>query len=444
MTFEYLDIQLTRYTGDMFYMNKVVVIDALCGQGKTESIIDMMQKDVSGKFLYVTPYLSECHRVAGTSYDVEDEYKKPLLDVEGNYLYDEQARLIDFKFKHPDDSFGRKGKSLCSLLSEGENVVSTHALFTELGSNAIEAAKDYTLIIDESVNVYTQDSRHKTISDAMAKKIIYLDEDGITLRFDRSMFGEATEEHPDTAKGSLYESIAAQCDLGQLLLIKKKAVVWEMSADLLRTFKSVIICTYMFEGSEMSVYLKKKGINYSVQKLTGAKTAKDVSHLIEVLDDSKLNAVGATGKLSSSAFAHKDKKEVLCETMRRNLQNVFTNKWKAKANDRLWTCFVINKKVIGGEKYLNQFLSYNYKATNDYMNVHHVAFLIDVHTNPNIVEASEINSNSLMDQELYAVSSLIQFIFRSAVRKGEPIKLYLPSLRMRELLERWKNGEFDE
>ena len=428
----------------MFYMNKVVVVDALCGQGKTESVIEMMQKDVEGKFLYVTPYLSECHRVAGTLYDAEDIDKKPLLSETGEYIYEAGTRLGAFKFKHPDDSFGRKGKSLCSLLSEGENVVSTHALFTELGSNAIEAAKDYTLIIDESVNVYTQDGRHKTIAHALERKIIYLDEDGITLRFDRNRFGESTPENPDTAKGSLYESIAAQCDLGQLLLIRKKTVVWEMSADLLSNFKKVIICTYMFEGSEMSVYLKKKGIKYSVQKLEGAKIAKDVAHLIEVMDDNKLNAVGATGKLSSSAFAHKDKKEVLSETMRRNLQNVFTNKWKAKADDRLWTCFVANKKTIGGEKYLNQFLSYNYKATNDYMNVHHVAFLIDVHTNPNIVEASEINSNSLMDQELYAVSSLIQFVFRSAVRKGESIKLYLPSLRMRELLERWKNGEFDE
>lgn len=425
-------------------MNKVVVVDALCGQGKTESVIEMMQKDVEGKFLYVTPYLSECHRVAGTLYDAEDIDKKPLLSETGEYIYEAGTRLGAFKFKHPDDSFGRKGKSLCSLLSEGENVVSTHALFTELGSNAIEAAKDYTLIIDESVNVYTQDGRHKTIAHALERKIIYLDEDGITLRFDRNRFGESTPENPDTAKGSLYESIAAQCDLGQLLLIRKKTVVWEMSADLLSNFKKVIICTYMFEGSEMSVYLKKKGIKYSVQKLEGAKIAKDVAHLIEVMDDNKLNAVGATGKLSSSAFAHKDKKEVLSETMRRNLQNVFTNKWKAKADDRLWTCFVANKKTIGGEKYLNQFLSYNYKATNDYMNVHHVAFLIDVHTNPNIVEASEINSNSLMDQELYAVSSLIQFVFRSAVRKGESIKLYLPSLRMRELLERWKNGEFDE
>ena len=424
-------------------MNKVVVVDALCGQGKTESVIDMMQKDTEGKFLYVTPYLDECHRVAGTIYDPLDKDKRPLTDIDGNYIYKEGVRLQSFGFKHPDDSFGKKGKSLCSLLGEGENVVSTHALFTELGGNAIEAARDYTLIIDESVNVYSQDNRHKTIMDAKEKKIIYLDTDGITLRFDRSQFGTPTLENPDTAKGSLYESIAAQCDLGQLLQLRKKTVIWEMSADLLRTFKKVIICTYMFEGSEMSVYLKKKGIDYTIQKLTGAKTARDVSHLIEVLDDDRLNTIGTTGKLSSSAFSSASKKDFLCETMRRNLQNIFTNKWKVKADDRLWTCFVTDKKTIGGEKYINQFLPYNYKATNDYIKVHHVAFLVDVYTHPTIVEASELKGGTI-DQELHAVSALIQFVFRSAVRKGEPIKLYLPSLRMRELLELWKQGEFDE
>ena len=51
---------------------------------------------------------------------------------------------------------------------------------------------------------------------------------------------------------------------------------------------------------------------------------------------------------------------------------------------------------------------------------------------------------STFDKDLWALSNMIQFVFRSAVRKGESIKLYLPSLRMRELLERWKQGEFDE
>ena len=420
----------------------IKVIDALCGQGKSESIIQMMQENPDKKFLYVAPYLSECHRVAGTMYNSDDKNKLPLVDEFGEYIYDPESKLASFNFKHPTLEKGKKGASLCQLLADGENVVSTHALFTELGSNAIEAAKDYTLIIDESVNVYENDSRAAWIKDALAKNIMILDEDGITIRFNRSNFGTATPECPDTAKGSLYETIAAQCDLGQLLLIRGTAVVWEMSADLLNTFKDVYICTYMFEGSEMSSYLRKKGLTYEIVSLPSAKKARDVAHLIEVLDDSKLNSVGATSSLSARAFKGK-KKDSLCDTLRRNLHNVMYNKWNTKADDRLWTCFAKNADEIGTAKYRKQHLAFNYKATNDYINVHHVAFLVDSFTNPMILAAAE-SKDSEIDQDRYAISVLIQFVFRSAVRKGEPIKLYLPSLRMRELLERWKNGEFDE
>lgn len=420
----------------------IKVIDALCGQGKSESVIQMMKDNPNKKFLYVAPYLSECHRVAGTFYDVDDKNKLPLIDELGEYIYDTNSKLSSFKFKHPNLDMGKKGSSLCSLLESGENVVSTHALFTELGSNAIESAKEYTLIIDESVNVYENDSRSAWIKDALAKSIMYIDEDGITIRFNRNKFGTATPDHPDTAKGSLYETIAAQCDLGQLLLIRGKAVVWEMSADLLNTFKEVYICTYMFEGSEMSNYLQKKNLQYEIVKLPNAKSAKDVAHLIEIIEDKKLNNVGSVTSLSSSSFKGK-KKEDLCDELRRNLHNVMYNKWTTKAEDRLWTCFVPNINEIGTSKYKKQHLPFNYKATNDYINVHHVAFLVDSFTNPMILAAAESKDNTI-DQDRFAISVLIQFIFRSAVRKGEPIKLYLPSLRMRELLERWKKGEFDE
>lgn len=420
----------------------IKVIDALCGQGKSESVIQMMQDNPSKKFLYVAPYLAECHRVAGTYFNQEDKNKLPLYDEEGECIYNPESKLSGFKFKHPTLESGTKGLSLCSLLEQGENVVSTHALFTELGSNAIEAAKEYTLIIDEAVNVYENDSRGSWVKDALAKNIMYLDDDGITIRFDRSKFGDATEKHPDTAKGSMYETIAAQCDLGQLLLIRGKAVVWEMSADLLNTFNEVYICTYMFEGSEMSNYLHKKGLSYEIVGLPKAKKAKDVAHLIDVVDDKKLNSVGETTSLSSSAFKGK-KKDSLCDSLRRNLHNIMYNKWNTKAEDRLWTCFVPNIEDIGTVKYKKQHLPFNYKATNDYINVHNVAFLIDSFTNPMILAAAESKDNNI-DQDRYAISVLIQFVFRSAVRKGEPIKLYLPSLRMRELLERWKQGEFDE
>jgi hypothetical protein len=39
-----------------------------------------------------------------------------------------------------------------------------------------------------------------------------------------------------------------------------------------------------------------------------------------------------------------------------------------------------------------------------------------------------------------ALSELIQWVWPSRVRKGEPITLYLPSPRMRRLFEEWLVG----
>ena len=43
----------------------------------------------------------------------------------------------------------------------------------------------------------------------------------------------------------------------------------------------------------------------------------------------------------------------------------------------------IQSKVIANGKYGNQFLAYNYKATNEHINKHHVAFLLNVFQIPN-------------------------------------------------------------
>lgn len=34
-------------------------------------------------------------------------------------------------------------------------------------------------------------------------------------------------------------------------------------------------------------------------------------------------------------------------------------------------------------------------------------------------------------------------MFRSGIRKGEEIQLYIPSSRMRKLVEKWMAGEYD-
>ena len=42
--------------------------------------------------------------------------------------------------------------------------------------------------------------------------------------------------------------------------------------------------------------------------------------------------------------------------------------------------------------------------------------------------------------DLYQPTELIEWVWRSRVRKGEPITLYLPSPRMRRLFEEWLLG----
>lgn len=42
-----------------------------------------------------------------------------------------------------------------------------------------------------------------------------------------------------------------------------------------------------------------------------------------------------------------------------------------------------------------------------------------------------------IDEETWALSELIQWLFRSTIREENEINLYIPSKRMRSLLQEW-------
>ncbi|CAG9612806.1 hypothetical protein BACCIP111899_01984 [Bacillus rhizoplanae] len=46
-----------------------------------------------------------------------------------------------------------------------------------------------------------------------------------------------------------------------------------------------------------------------------------------------------------------------------------------------------------------------------------------------------------VNEDLFALSELLQWLFRSAIRNDEPIDVYIPSERMRTLLEMYLNNE---
>jgi hypothetical protein len=111
---------------------KVNVIDALMGCGKTSAAINFInESDDDVKFMYITPYLTEVKRI---------------IDC-----------CPSKRFKQPE-TFGTKLKGIKYLLENGNNIVSTHSLFSLFDEEIIDLAytNNYTLIMDEVADVIEQ------------------------------------------------------------------------------------------------------------------------------------------------------------------------------------------------------------------------------------------------------------------------------------------------
>jgi hypothetical protein len=144
------------------------------------------------------------------------------------------------------------------------------------------------------------------------------------------------------------------------------------------------------------------------------------------------------------------------EVLRKNLMNFFKNKYNTSAKDRIWTSYKerivkdTNKesevikvnKVIAGKDYFKQWLPFNTKATNEYANCHNVAYLCNIFLNVDIKTVASKKGHPV-DEDMYALNEMIQFIWRSAIRNQEPINLYIPSARMRNLFKNWLNDEYE-
>ncbi len=52
-----------------------------------------------------------------------------------------------------------------------------------------------------------------------------------------------------------------------------------------------------------------------------------------------------------------------------------------------------------------------------------------------------VNENIELTQDQYALTCLLNFLFESDLKNGKPIVLYIPSSRMRKLLENWINNQ---
>lgn len=409
---------------------KITIIDGVCGSGKSQGIIKQMKEQSYKKWICFTQFISECHRFAGTQ-PISKKNDEPKRRKDGTLIYDEPSEFncSELEFKHPlRKGRGQKKEDLIELLKQRENIVTTHQMLTNIGSDVQELISElsYVAVLDEVVDPiqeYKITSNNK--KELFEHEYVYLADDGVTLCWNY-------EKYPNRKNGDNFYKEKQLIDSSNLILLDNSLYLWEMSESLFNSFTEVYILTYQFEGSPLMWFFKAKGIKYEVQY----KPKPNVKYgdLINIIEDERLNSIGDSPNFLSSNRTRK-----LSQGETRDLKATLNHLRKRVWNDgedKMWTCLGSAKDDLGVNGWKKGFVPFNIRGSNDYRQVKNCAYLFNVFLNPNITKYFS-KYDVTVDENTYALNSLLQWLFRSRLRDCKSINIYIPSKRMRELLKEW-------
>lgn len=429
-------------------MHKITVIDSLMGQGKTTWAAQYMDNHQEKKFLYITPYISEDEAMINerlTNREVIENFRMPIHGTNG------------------------KLDNLNYLLEHGYNIASTHQLFKYLNEESrlhiIE--KGYVLILDEVLDVVEKKVIVKDKKNVTKGSLLLLKKSGcITVDDDCFVHWHDELEGEDTPFSDIKDLAQKQ----QLLLIDGEFFMWQYPPDIFTIFRKIFVMTYMFEASPMYAYFNLQKLDYEIKSIDNTYAERelvdyfepDLSSVKSLIDiyDGKLNDGFATRNgqytLSKSWFKANSGKDGKVKMLKNNVMNFFKNIMKAKSNDFMWSTFKEDASKLDGKGYTytdtenhpekenKTFVPCNARGTNKFAHKHILAYCLNVFLPPEVTKYFNTRSNGeiTMNEDKYALSQLIQWIWRSAIRNGEKIFIYIPSVRMRMLLKQWL-GYFD-
>jgi hypothetical protein len=154
--------------------------------------------------------------------------------------------------------------------------------------------------------------------------------------------------------------------------------------------------------------------------------------------DGPLNKCGESIKHSnpfSSTWLKNQRPEAL-DKIKATTEYFFKSVAKTLSTDNAWTTYSVAKSRLKGDRYKKGFIPCNAKATNEHRHKKCLAYLCNVFYNPYIKGYFE-DRGIEVDQDAYALSEMIQWIWRSQIRDDKPITVFVPSDRMRGLLMEW-------
>lgn len=423
---------------------KVEILDSIMGSYKTTKILEWIdQHYTTDRFIYVSPLISEVG--------------------EGGRLHKD---LKYAKFHSPNtDSSGTKSDDLLSMLEDGLNICCTHSLYLLMDKRHLDAIKkhEYILIIDEEIGVISDYNRY---SDSDLDSLMNMncidrqDSDGMLLW----VSDDPSFDKPNHKYYNLKRNIVS----GVIYTAKRsnRMVVTQLPVKLFTVAKRTIIITYMFEGNTLSCFLRLKGVEYTpftevTPHKVDKKSIKKLINMYEIkskwkeLESFKLSNTWYSAKSAYKNSTTKDMKliENFISSFARNTNCSYVDLMytfpKDKRFDNGNTKRINPKSLIDrervdddtGEVVLEKvWIATQTRATNLYSHKTHLVHAFNRYPNTKIQSYLQDYGFGI-DQDVFAVSELVQWVWRSAIRKGEPITLCIVSPRMRKLFEIWLNED---
>lgn len=391
------------------------------GRGKSSAAIRHMNEHRGEKrFVYITPYLDEVDRV---------------------------CERCDFAQPEPNkEERTTKSAELKRHLKAGHNVSTTHALFSLMDDEALELVrqKHYVLIADESLDTISRRSVTEYDREIMLNGLVAEGEHGKLTWVDEQYEGKFSGYKNDIGSGSIFQLDTAWFRI--------------LDPELLRAFSEVFMLTYMFNGQYQRAYLDYFGFQYRIvgveQDKEGFRFSDrpdepppiDYSKLIHIVDTKRMNAAwDDKHALSNNWFKNRSYNHPEVKKLRSCMRSYFRDDPGGK-DARLWTCYKEWKEYLVDARtgrFRNNFLQISARATNAYRDRTRLAYMANRFLDTNIKKLFE-KRDIKIDPDEFALSEMLQWIWRSAIRDDKPIDLYIPSRRMRDLLIDWieqnKNG----
>ena len=395
----------------------VKIVDMIMGSGKTSSAINYINKSLEDeKFLFITPYLDEVSRI--------------------------KESCPDKHFKEPKE-IGTKLNGLKYLINNGENIVSTHALFQRFDNEIIDMCRiqNYTLIMDEVTDVIEKYDISKEDFKILQENFADIDEDSGLLRW----------KNPNDDYYGKFSEEKRLCELNCLAYYSGSVMMWLFPIEAFNAFNNIFILTYMFDAQVQRYYYDYYKLPYSYIYVTGNNVSNyhftenineqqiieyNFKDLIHILEDKKMNNIGDREYDLSKSWYLRNKNNIAIKQLKNNLVNFFLNKRNSKSSENLWTTFADFKKILSGKGYGRAFVPINMRASNKYRERTSIAYPVNRYINTG-VKNFFIKHGVEIDEDGFATSEMLQFIWRSAIRDGKEIWIYIPSIRMRTLLKKW-------